>query len=113
MGLNIKTNKKGLYNMQSSITDSSIHPEQKWITEDEAKKVLINREFWRFVEKIIEIDMEFPVGYHVNGQTFRDDRPKFNKWWLDMCDDEKFEEIEFNKFIEIHDKLGLEFDFKR
>lgn len=67
MGLDIKRNKKGLYKAKSTISDELIH-DKRWITEDELKKILIEREFFNFVEKVIKIDMEFPSGYHVNDQ---------------------------------------------
>lgn len=67
MGLDIKRNSKGLYKATSTISDELLH-DKKWITEDELKKVLIEREFFNFVEKVIKIDMEFPNGYHVNDQ---------------------------------------------
>ena len=99
MGVNIKRNKKGLYNMESSITDSSIHPENKWVTEDEAKKILIDRELWRFIEKIIEIDMEFPMNYHVNGGYCQDKKPRYCNWWLDNSDDKDFDNIINNAMV--------------
>ena len=61
MGLIIKRNDEGLYNLVSSFSDKQLHDEE-WITEDEVKKLLIERAFCDFVEKVIEIDMEFPSG---------------------------------------------------
>ena len=64
MGLSIKRNKKGLYKAKSTISDESIS--DGWLTEDEFKKILIERAYFKFVEDVIKIDMEFPSGYGVN-----------------------------------------------
>jgi len=112
MGLNIKQNEQGLYYMESSITDSSIHPDQKLVTEDEAKKILINRKFWKFLEDIIEIDMEFPMGYHVNGKYCMVDKQRFCEWWLENQEIGEIDKAIIDKYNEVHDRLKLEFDFE-
>lgn len=64
MGLEIK--KKGTkYQIKSTISDGRLHL-KAWITEDEAKVVLIHERLHEFVEKVIEIDMSFPHKYRVN-----------------------------------------------
>ncbi len=57
--------------------------------------------------------MEFPMEYQVNGTYCLDEKPKFTRWWLDNCNDENFNKMEFEKITEIHDRLGLQFDFKK
>jgi hypothetical protein len=65
MGLDIKRNKKGLYKANSTISDESVTG-GGWVTEDEFKKMLIERAYFKFVEEVIKIDMEFPSGYGIN-----------------------------------------------
>ena len=99
MGLNIKRNKKGQFKMISGISDEVLH-EEEWISEDEAKKILIERAKWDFVCKVIEIDMEFPNDYHVNGKHCMIENKhmagkKFvlTNWNNDNVIEEKFQEI--------------------
>lgn len=63
MGIEIKKNDKG-YQMKSSVSGEKLH--KGWITEDEVKKILIERAYWKFIEQAIEIDMEFPNDYTIN-----------------------------------------------
>jgi hypothetical protein len=65
MGLDIKRNDNGLYQIHSTISDEKMHDEN-WITEHEVKKLLIERAFWNFVESMIKIDDDFPHGYMIN-----------------------------------------------
>ena len=67
MGLKIKKNDKGEYQMISTISDEKIH-EGEWISEEKAKESLMTRSFFRFVDEIIAIDMDFPSGYTVDGK---------------------------------------------
>lgn len=97
MGLQIKRNKKGEYNMISTISNEQIH-EEKWISEKEAIKTLILRQWFDFVEKTIKIYMEFPAGYQVNDRfELHEKRALGSKWMLDNWDDKsinkKFGEI--------------------
>lgn len=64
MGLDIRKNKKGLYKVKSSISDKQLGKE--WMTEDELKKILVERAYWRFMEETIKIDLEFPSDYYIN-----------------------------------------------
>jgi hypothetical protein len=66
MGLDIKRNRAGLYKVKSSISDEKLGKE--WMTEDELKKILIERAYWKFITNAIEIDMEFPSGYYINNK---------------------------------------------
>ena len=105
MGLDIKRNSKGLYKAKSTISDELIH-EKKWITEDELKKVLIEREFFNFVEKVIKIDMEFPSGYHVNDkyEYIEGKSGSGSRFLLDNWDSETIEK----KYTEICERLKIE-----
>ena len=64
MGLDIKRNKAGLYKVKSTISDEQLG--DGWMTEDELKKLLVERAYFKFVEDVIKIDMEFPSGYYIN-----------------------------------------------
>jgi len=105
MGIEIKRNSKGLYKAKSTISDELIH-DKKWVTEDELKKTLIEREFFNFVEKVIKIDMEFPSGYQVNDQReyIEGKAGSGNRFLLDNWDSEVIE----NKYKEICERLKIE-----
>jgi hypothetical protein len=64
MGIDIKKHKriKDTYSLTSSVSDESLHPDSKWVNETEAKRILINKLFWKFIDSAIEIDMTFPNG---------------------------------------------------
>ena len=66
MGAEIKRNKAGLYKVKSSVSGDELS--QGWITEDEVKKLLIEKAYGDFIRETIEIDMEFPNDYHINGK---------------------------------------------
>jgi hypothetical protein len=106
MGLDIKRNKKGLYKAKSTISDELIH-DKKWITEDELKKALIEREFFNFVEKVIKIDMEFPSGYYVNDhcEYIKEKSGAGSRFLLDNWDSDAIEK----KYNEICERLKIEF----
>ncbi len=74
MGLQVKRNEEGLYKLISSFTDKPYH--KGWITQEEAKAILINNAFWEFAEKVIELDVDFPFGYCVNGKREIDNKKK-------------------------------------
>lgn len=105
MGLDIKRNSKGLYKAKSTISDELIH-EKKWITEDELKKTLIEREFFNFVEKVIKIDMEFPSGYHVNDkrEIIKEKHASGGRFIIDNWDSDAIED----KYKEICERLKIE-----
>lgn len=88
MGLEIKKNEKGKYQMKSSISGEKSH--KGWITEDEVKKILIERAYRKFIEQTIEIDMEFPNHYNIN----------------DVCIWEKEKSGKANSFILQHLRNG-------
>ena len=41
MGIQIKKNKNGEYRLKSTISDESLHPDKKFVSEYEAKSILI------------------------------------------------------------------------
>lgn len=60
----IKKNSEGKYQIKSSISDEILH--DGWLSEDELKKKIIKMHYFKFIEEVIKIDMEFPSGYHIN-----------------------------------------------
>lgn len=70
MGLTVSRNKENQYQLISSFDNKRIH-DAKWISEQEAKKLLIDRAFWRFFKEAMEIDCEFPGGYSNNGRIYQ------------------------------------------
>ncbi len=110
MGLEIKRNDKNQYQLKSTVSDESYHPDKKWISEDEAKRILINKQFWDFIEAAIEIDMTFPNRYNVNDKRHIDEtKPNFNQWMLDTYKSEDIDGIISSKFDELYKRLGLDF----
>lgn len=109
MGLSIKKNNKGQYNLTSTVSGESYHPDKKWIDEDEAKRILIYSHFHKFIEKAIEIEMTFPNQYQVNGRYFHDEeKPSFNEWFLKALKSDDVDKIISDKFEEVYNKLQLE-----
>jgi hypothetical protein len=108
MGNVIDRNKDGKYIVTSSVSDEQLHNEDS-LSENETKKLLINQALWTFIEKAIEIDMEFPNSYGIN-----DISPKrsghFNAWMLANAYGENGDEILAKKFEEIYKKLNLKFN---
>ena len=104
MGLDIKRNKKGLYKAKSSVSDKSVSDD--WVTEDEFKKILIERAYFKFMEDTIKIDMEFPSGHFVNGayQCIDEKHCAGSKWMIMNWNDEAFN----SKFKEICERLKIE-----
>lgn len=110
MGLIVNQNDNGEYQLISSISDESYHPEKEWISEDEAKKILIEYAFWKFIEKTIEIDSCFPKDYYINGIKDYKSSPKsdFLRWWLDNACEENSDKIITERFEEISNRLKLD-----
>lgn len=109
MGLEIKE-KDGRFKLKSTVSDESYHPDKKDISLEEAKVLLIHRELFKFIDKVIEIDMDFPNGYNVNGKYNRADT-KFAEWYLSTLKSDDCDEITNAKFEEVYKRLGLEFNF--
>lgn len=106
MGLEIKRNKEGLYSVKSSISGDLLH-DDKWLTEDEIKKLLIEESFSNFIRNVVEIDMEFPNGYYINNKrkVIFDKHHAGKKFIIENWN--KQEVIE-NKFKEIIDRLNID-----
>lgn len=115
MGLEIKR-KDGKYQMKSTISDERLHDE-KWISEDEAKKVLIERAYCKFLEEAVKIDMEFPSTYSINGKreksvftkedgyVLQNGKVRFGEWWLKHhCELKPL----FEKYEELSKRLNLD-----
>jgi hypothetical protein len=107
MGRIVRQNKKGKYQMESTITDSLVH-EKKWLSEDELKKEMIESEIWTFIEAVLKIDSDFLFGYTVNGKRVSTGAT-FNMWWLAHSHDDDFEDMMGKKFTEIIKRLGINF----
>jgi hypothetical protein len=70
MGIEIKRKKMNgveMYQLRSTISDELYHTED-WVTIDGAKKALMESKVWKFCEELVQVDMEFPNFYHVNGK---------------------------------------------
>jgi len=90
MALDITKNENGLYNVKSTISNEQLH-DSNFVGKEEVKRILINTEMWKLVDKILEIDYSFPNGYFINGkkthkkgfydyyQTFKNDEERINK----------------------------------
>lgn len=106
MGLIVKRNKINQYQLSSSISDESYHPKKRWLSQDEAKKLLIEMAFIDFIEKAVQIDMDFPNRYKVNNKIYPTDSSlSFDKWSEDNdYDDDRLSE----KFTEVCEKHSLD-----
>ena len=93
--------------MKSTVSGEQLHDE-KWISEKEAIKELVLREWFKFIEKSIEIYMEFPSGYSVNGERLiiKEKHCIGGRWILDNWNDEAINK----KFAEICKELNIEID---
>ncbi len=107
MGLQINRNEKGEYKLTSTISGESYHPKKEWVSEDEAKKCLINNEFMRFIDKLIEIDMSFPNNYRVNDKM-GDRQSDYNEWVLKASGSADVNEVFEDKVKEIYERLKLD-----
>ncbi len=109
MGLEIKRNDIGEYSLTSTISNESYHPEKEWITLDEAKKLLIEKAFYKFVEQAIEIDMSFPNNYFVNDKReYNKELTNFLEWHLNILKDDEYGKKLFEKFNEVLKKLNMD-----
>lgn len=89
MGLETKCKKiegVDMYQLRSTITDELYHTEH-WVTLEAAKKILIVEKLFELAEKVMEIDMDFPNHYRVNGEApkinFDKTLPSFRKYAVD------------------------------
>lgn len=109
MGLNLKRNDQGLYKVKSSNSDEDYF-DGKYVEEDVLKKTLIERQIWNFLEKIIEIEMNFPFHYYINDKMCMDmPDVHFSEWFLKVLHKSGKEQSEmmYEKVIEIVKKYNL------
>ena len=108
MGLIVKRNKSGKYKLISSVSDEIIH-ENKWLTETEAKYVLIQRLTKKYMEDIIEVYMDFPIGYYSqHGLRYQNKDSEDNEMFLEfMVKNMKNYDNIVNKFEDINEELNL------
>lgn len=84
MGLQIKKHKTtGKLKLTSSISSERLH-DAHWISLEEAKKILIDRAFSKFLQNVCEIGIDFPAQYYINDerQCYPEGHESFNSWWL-------------------------------
>lgn len=106
MAISIKSNDKGLYKLISTVSDEQLHDED-WISENDVKKILIERHFMSFIEKAVEIDMEFPNHYFIDDKYVHiKDKPSFSHYIIKLMDENNYVEI-YNEFNKIVDKVKL------
>ena len=78
---------------------------------EDIKKAFMEIAIQKMVEKLIEIEMDFPNGYSVNDKLFfrNEEGFRFSEWYLSVLrnDVEKWEEFE-KKYEEIKKKYDLD-----
>jgi len=106
MGLDIKKTRDGKFTVIESVSDEVVI---KNGTEDDVKRYLLVKKIWKFYDEMIQIDMEFPNKYYVNGKIYQDKtKENFLEWWLENCKKEGFGEIIGEKMQVIIKKFELE-----
>lgn len=106
MGLIVNKNKQNNFQLISTVSDERLHDEE-WITREEAIKILVEKQAWRFIERVVEVYLDFPLGY-ANGELeiHRAER-KFHDWWnKQKFDHEKLHQ----KFQKIIKEIDFSFD---
>lgn len=106
MGVEIKRNESGEYKLISTISDEQIHTEN-WVDETEAKRILIERLFLRFIDDAAQIEMDFPLKYHVNGEYQNSQPSKYHEWAIDKVNGGFNPEVYQAKMIEIMNLLNF------
>jgi hypothetical protein len=106
MGLSIKRNKGKKFQMVSTVSDERVHTKE-WLSENEAKKELITRAFWKFLEQSLSIDMDFPDSYYVNGKPPKNPGGDFNEWFLKNGFGEGSTELLIRKFHTLLKEVDL------
>jgi hypothetical protein len=112
MGLEITKNNRG-YKVISNNSDEKYF-DGKSVSEDEVKKLLIEKEIWNFIDKVNKIEMEFPNGYIVNDKIVHtDDFKSHSEWWLKTIKLENCSEIFLNYFANILLRLNINFSISQ
>jgi len=78
MGIVIKRKGKK-FRLISSVSDECYHPEKRYVTEKEAKQILIDLAFFNFMQKVVEIGLKFPDSWFCDGIYIRDEE-KAEQW---------------------------------
>lgn len=109
MGIIIRQHKRtGKFKLISSISDEKLH-EEEWVDLDGAKKALIEAAFWRFIDEVNKIELDFPDAWHVNDERPKNFGGKFNKWWLENCNNPQ---VFLDMFNEVISRTGADIDTK-
>jgi len=108
MGVVVKRNRKKEYQLYSSISDEILH-DKEWLTEDEAKTILIERKFSEFIQNAIKIDMEFPNNYSVNDIVKSHNSLEFLHWWEKSTF--SYEKL-YERATVLFKRLNLKYNFK-
>lgn len=110
MGMRTEINEEGKYKLTSTITDGDLHDED-YVSEEEAKRILIHSAMWEFMEKVIKIGMDFPNQYSCDGVRHRiEEKMVFNDWYLKVLKSDNYEKLMSDKFKEISKTLNIGFD---
>lgn len=105
MGLEIKHSEKG-FRLIDTIDDKKIHSDP-WVDLRGAKYLLIRRALLDFVDRAIKIDMDFPVGWTLNGEYGDKSEQKALKYMMDNGCTSEFYQSEFQKLFEQYDLLNI------
>jgi len=106
MGLQIKKTKAGKFTVTESVSDEVVI---KNGTEDDVKKYLFVKKIWKFYDDMIQVDMEFPHKYYVNGKIHIDEtKENFLEWWIENCKKDGFGDMISDKMEVIIKKFELE-----
>ena len=106
MGLDIKE-KNGKFKMVSTVSGERLHDE-KWVDLDIAKRILIERHAWKFMENAIKSYMGFPKNYNING-NFNTSGHYYD--WLRSVDYK--DDAIHKKYLEITKELNFTFDIEK
>lgn len=92
-------NDKGTYSIISGMTDEIL---LKDVDEHGIKSHLMKEKIWKLFDDIIKINMEFPNHFIINGKRYSNKiNTNYDKWFLDNCDKDNFNELIFTKMIKI------------
>jgi len=109
MGREIRM-KDGMYSIRSTVSDEQLH-DKEWITEFEAKEVLINDALRTFINEVIQIDIDFPNGWVISTDKafihYNPKEVKFYDWHIEILEKENYSENIYEKFNEINKKYKI------
>lgn len=92
---------------QLSSTGLRLH-NAEWVSENEAKRVLIYKKWNEFVQDVVKIDIDFPNHYIINGRRKHDVYvPDFNTVFLDMLRSKNSDELLGQMFNKTIKKLNI------